>query len=98
MRGGSTTNNTTFKSLNSFPKEKVIISKDINSFEFIGKTTTFHFNIPFSNIYEPLLITINDIDKGNYIKNLYFDKQGIFRYFKISPSNDLLYQESLLTK
>jgi hypothetical protein len=85
------------KSFN-LPKEQVIISRSTNSFEFIGKTSTYHFTIPFSNLYEPLLITINDVDKGNYVKNLYFDKQGLFKYFKLSPSNELLYQEGILTR
>jgi hypothetical protein len=91
-------NGNSYKPQSAIPKEKVIISRDVNNFEFIGKTSTYHFNIPFSNIYEPLLITINDVDKGNYVKNLYFDKQGLFKYFRMTPSNEMLYQENILTR
>lgn len=80
-------------------KTKIVITKEYreSKFEYIGKTENFGFVIPHSNLYEPLLVTIND-NRGLFLTNLYFDKHGLFKYFKFGSNNDNLYQEATLAR
>lgn len=91
--------NTNVNSMNNFN-----FQKNQNSIEIKGTTSTFKFIVTFTNLYEPLLIAIYDlllnVDNENiFIKNLYFDKNQLFKYFKITGmSNSELYNESNLMR
>lgn len=70
-----------------------------------GSSKTFKFVISYSNLYEPLLISIYDLKSGSnnkdnyFIKNLYFDKNSLFKQFKIiNTNNSTLYSDTILRK
>jgi hypothetical protein len=72
-------------------------------FKFEGHTTTFKFIIKPTKSFEPFIVSIYDlltnIEGENYfVKNLFFDKNHLFKFFKLANENPLLYQEFILLK
>jgi hypothetical protein len=68
-----------------------------SSIEFKGETSSYKYVIPFSNIYEPFLISIYSLHENQFIKSIYLDKNKLFKNLMIEISvNSELYKDPVI--